>query len=334
MGYIRRRQTKGGVRYYPCIGNHTFGGFARKKDAEKKLREVESQGPLARVRFSDFAERWLEYKSHRVTTSSFALYRVQVSHLTESLGNVYLDDMTPLSVSEMTRKLAGKYKPRTVNHILTVLKDILNYAVRLELLAKAPLIESVRVPPTEARFLTQKEIQSLLEKPRKDLYATALLTGMRGGELRALRWSDIGESITVSRSFGKHGYGPPKSGKPRVVHISPALRRVLDNRPHHFDLVFSENGNPVSNMNRRYREDGGPGTFHSLRHTYAAMMLAAGVSVKYLQEQMGHASIKTTLDLYGHLIPEIHAETLVKLDSVMFDSRVIRIDRRAQDGQG
>jgi integrase len=152
------------------------------------------------------------------------------------------------------------------------------------------------------------------------------------GELVALRWTDYdGKNITVTRTYGKFGYGPPKSGRPRTVHVSPELRKVLDSRDRRFDLIFSETGGPLTTASKDYP---GPGTFHSLRHTYAALMLAAGVSPKYLQEQMGHASIQTTLDLYGHLVPEIHAGSLAKLDALVLDSRVVRLERRAGDGQG
>ncbi len=61
----------------------------------------------------------------------------------------------------------------------------------------------------------------------------------------------------------------------------------------------------------------GPVRFHDLRHTYAALMVAAGAHPKYLQAQMGHSSIRVSLDLYGHLFPDANRSVLAELDRLV-----------------
>ncbi len=68
--------------------------------------------------------------------------------------------------------------------------------------------------------------------------------------------------------------------------------------------------------------------FHDLRHTYAALQIAAGANPKYLQRQMGHASIQTTLDKYGHLYPDEHGEQVARLDSVTFSNVSLTQEKR------
>jgi len=65
--------------------------------------------------------------------------------------------------------------------------------------------------------------------------------------------------------------------------------------------------------------------FHDLRHTYASLLIAQGAHPKYIQVQLGHASIQTTLDRYGHLMPEMHEAEARKLDRLVFGTT-------AQDG--
>jgi len=93
------------------------------------------------------------------------------------------------------------------------------------------------------------------------------------------------------------------------------------------DLVFrNQAGGPINYANMISREFipamdralVGPVRFHDLRHTYAGMMISAGCNLKWLQQQMGHASITTTLDTYGHLLPGTGDEAISRLDDLVF----------------
>jgi len=121
------------------------------------------------------------------------------------------------------------------------------------------------------------------------------------------------------------------SQAPRRVDLAEAatsaLRAQLAARPpNSLGLVFpSPKGEILNDDNFRHRvfapavrRSGiGPVRFHDLRHTYATLMVAAGAHAKYLQAQMGHASIRVTLDLYGHLYPDANRTVLRELDRLI-----------------
>ncbi len=175
-------------------------------------------------------------------------------------------------------------------------------------------------------FLNPKEINSLLDACSPDFYPvcfTAVMTGLRQGELFGLKWSDVdfaGKVIGVRRSYHPaHGFDSTKSKKgERVVVMSPDLTEVLAGHKAKAggstdDLVFrTKDGNVIDYRNiersefhkaldqaglRRIR-------FHDLRHSHAALMIAIGVNAKFLQRQLGHADIGVTLNTYGHLLPD------------------------------
>lgn len=166
------------------------------------------------------------------------------------------------------------------------------------------------------------------------LWAMAMYAGLRMGELRALQWDDVDLEagvIRVTRSWDPVA-GPvaPKSrAGVRVVPIASDLRRELIalrlRRPDTSGLVFGRSAvqpfEPKSITSRAKRvweraglEPIGP---HECRHTFASLMIAAGVNTKALSTYMGHASITITLDRYGHLMPGNEVEAAHQLDTYL-----------------
>lgn len=167
------------------------------------------------------------------------------------------------------------------------------------------------------------------------LWATAFYAGLRRGELQALRWSDVdlaGGVLTVERSWdAKAGLIEPKStAGHRKVPIAAILRDYLVD--HRLDgregLVFGrQDGTPFAPSsislraaNAWKREGLRAITLHECRHTFASLMIAAGVNPKALQTFMGHSSITVTLDRYGHLFPGSEGEAAVLLDAYLAES--------------
>lgn len=170
------------------------------------------------------------------------------------------------------------------------------------------------------------------------LFLVAILTGLRQGEILALRWSDLDEFralLFVVRAFHPEvGFTEPKSRTSRrAVQLTPVLLDALLEQRQKAnagadDLIFpNKAGNPINHQNLTNRifhpalERAGVKRirFHDLRHTYAALMISMGANIKFLQRQMGHASITTTLDRYGHLLDEVAGGVRVQLDAVVFD---------------
>jgi integrase len=146
--------------------------------------------------------------------------------------------------------------------------------------------------------------------------------------------------IFVRRSWhDKHGFDEPKSRySNRAVDVSPQLAMILkqykqetSGQPE--DLLFAGEveGKPLSRQNLVQKhfygtlKDAGVKRveFHALRHSYATLMIASGANMKYLQHQMGHSSIRVTMDMYGHLLPEVGEGVGKKLDSLIWDSKII-----------
>ncbi|MCL4414589.1 MAG: site-specific integrase [Actinobacteria bacterium] len=182
---------------------------------------------------------------------------------------------------------------------------------------------------------------SQLRRPDLALWVRlAAYCGLRAGELGALRRGRIdldGRTLRVEESLadsvGTLSFGPPKSGKARSVPLPatliPALRRHLASRVEAgaTALVFTDrDGGPIrhGNLYRRHfrpaveRAGLSPNLrFHDLRHTYAALLIAAGAHPRAIMERMGHSSITVTLGTYGHLLPSVEQEVAARLDDVL-----------------
>jgi integrase len=225
------------------------------------------------------------------------------------------------------------------------LSALLNFAVREELLA-VNVASRVRLPRAaltdDYHFLTPDELRSLIaavvpgehEALDRALYLTAAMTGLREGELCALRWRDVdwkAAKIRVRRNYVLGEITTPKSRRSqRAVPMPDEVTGELDrlfkasSRQADDDLVFADpSGDDALDdallnkaaILRRYKralkaaklDDG---RFHDLRHTYGTEMAAAGVPMRTLQEWMGHASIKTT-ERYADFAPNRHEADLV-----------------------
>jgi integrase len=189
------------------------------------------------------------------------------------------------------------------------------------------------------RFASPDEARKLLAALTQDraLWATAMYSGLRMGELRALEWDavDFKRGLINVRRTWDHIEGPvePKSraGR-RSVPLAAVLRADLAAHrlacPWRAGLVFGRSSdspfNPGTINNRAGRAWASAEftriTLHECRHTFASFMIAAGVNGKALSVYMGHASVVVTFDLYGHLMPGNEAEAAGLLDAFLVRS--------------
>lgn len=183
-----------------------------------------------------------------------------------------------------------------------------------------------------------REYRQALEASRF-LARNALRTGLRLGELLGLQWADVdfhGRFIEVRRNLVAGRLTTPKSGKARRVdmsqQLSETLKGLLTTRKAEVlrngwgkvpEWVFcNEDGGPLDGDNLRHRvfykllEKAGLRRirFHDLRHTFASLLLQQNESPTYVKEQLGHASIQVTVDIYGHLIPGANRQAVDRLD--------------------
>jgi integrase len=207
-------------------------------------------------------------------------------------------------------------------------------------------LELPAVRSTRDRIADPEEAAKLIEAlPVVDraLWATALYAGLRRGELQALKWEDVDLAagvIHVERSWDEEaGEIGPKSVKGRrKVPIAGVLRdHLVEHRMRHGHsegLIFGKTASDpfYPHTVTKHADEAWKGleriTLHQARHTFASLMIAAGVNAKALSTYMGHANIGITLDRYGHLMPGNEEEAAGLLDAYL-----VRADSQARVAQ-
>ncbi len=376
MARVRRGRGEGSIYYWErrgcwcgslTVGLDAEGGRRRrivygptKREVQQKLARLQSdasRGLLAdptRMRVADFLERWLDDAVRtQVRPTTLAWYRrLGRNHVVPSLGGLQLAGLTPVHVQALLSRLerdgAG---PRTRQAVYTLLRQALQQAVRWNLVPRNACegVARPRVPRTRIRVLDVDEVRLLLEAARGDrleaLYVLAVTTGLRQGELLALRWCDIdlaARTLTVQRNLvqlnGRLEITEPKTAASRrrvdlpcvAVAALEAHRRRRPAAPHPTAFVFADaKGGPIRKQNlvrRSFRPLLGRAglpriRFHDLRHTAATLLLAEGVHPKIVAERLGHSSVTITLDIYSHVLKGMQREAADRLDGLLTAGR-------------
>jgi integrase len=336
MATIKKKLNKKGIvwriDYYDPQGKRCRKDFELKKDAEAylgKVRAAKKEGRYfdvfdvkreTQVTFNELADRYVENFQSQKCFSRLKYYLVgeyRVAFGARRLSEItYLDLETYRNRRRATPTRAGK--PRTdatVNREMTTLRHMLNKAVEWGMLEVNPYNKGSRLMLKEnnhrLRFLSEQEIEALLKActelrthaPHlKPVVETALLTGMRREELLSLKWEQIRNGFIYLTET--------KSGKARQIPINDRLAEVFRGLRRNNQLkspyVFCDsNGRRFHEVKRSFtsacRRAGIEAfRFHDLRHTFASQLVMKGVSLKAVQELLGHADIKMTMR-YSHL---------------------------------
>jgi integrase len=277
-------------------------------------------------------------------------------HLKPHIGRMALPQLGPHHVQALYRRLVeGGLAPLTVRGVHQVLHHALQDAVRWRLLSTnvSSLAAKPRVPHREMATMSADEVRRFLAQLAGDrlaaLYVVALTTGMRQGELLALRWREVDLDTAVLRVVGSLQRGPtglevlaPKTPRSRrqVALTSLAVDALRGHRKAQLeerlkcggewvdgDFVFtSTRGTAVDAQELRkwYRQHLRRAglrrlRFHDLRHTAATLMLSRGVHPKVASEMLGHSTVAITLDLYSHVTETMQREAARTLDELLRD---------------
>jgi len=303
---------------------------------------------LKRTAVADFLNEWLNDLTGRVRPRTAARYEQLVRcHIVPRLGRTRLDQLRPAQIRTMlTDAQNAGLAPRTVLHIYRVLGTALRQARRDGMISVNPIdaVRAPRAPRVELKVPSPDEIRKLIRTARPDfrpIIQIAVWTGVRRGELLALRWREVdleGSRIRVTGSLQRardRDTGAttlvrtePKSAESwRSVALPPSaittlrqLRTQQGERRLRFgeawnetDLVFDRGDGapmPPEEVSRRFKETarraGLPDTrFHDLRHGFATTLLTAGVHPKVVSEALGHTSVAFTLTVYSHVLPSM-----------------------------
>jgi integrase len=249
------------------------------------------------------------------------------NHLIPRLGRIKVDAMGPRDVDRFccAQEKAG-CSPKTINNQLAVLSSMLNTAAEWRLVEQPCKIRFLRVLPPEFDFLDFADAKRLVEAAEPGLWRTAVVTvlhtGLRLGEMMALRWQDVDLRkglLLVRQSRWKNQFVTPKSRTSmRDIPLNRiAVSALTAHRHLRGTLVFcGDDGSPLSAQICRgalmrackkagLRHIG----WHVLRHSFASHMVMRGKSLKAVQELLGHASMQMTLR-YAHLTPEVRRDAV------------------------
>lgn len=346
-----------------------LGTYATKRQAELRLadwRLTASKNPghdpeRARAPFRLLVEDWQRVRWGGLAPKSRARYeQVLREHLMPAFGNARVGEITRERVRDFLAGLtnerkvtrdpegneteAPRYATGTVLKVRTCLSSVMSEAVERGMVATNPCHGLKGLPKAEPRrmlFLTAAEVQALAEAidPQyRALIYVAAYTGLRAGELHALRRRDVDTMsgrLTVERALkiwraGTPVFGKTKSDKARGVDLAPQIRDLLaahlarprsggagapQPTPTPDSLLFTNAAGGAIHQVAWLRNHFKPAVktalpnyagrlrFHDLRHTYVSFLIAGGIHPRAIQEQAGHASITTTMDRYGHLLP-------------------------------
>lgn len=287
---------------------------------------------IENVTFAKMAEEWLQFKKTQIKESTYLNYNYIVNkRLVPQIGKLNIKQIQLYNFNGLIGKLMENLSNKTVRDVTVVLKGILKFSeIKYDKSFKLELIATPKIAKKEVEIFKENEIKKIKEyclnnkNPRTIGILICMYTGLRIGELCALKWKDcnvmkrtIEVTHTLQRVYkGKKDtvviYTTPKTQKSiRKIPISSALCGTLKKEINSYDkeayILTGEIEKYMEPMCLRnyykqllkkceipYRK------FHCLRHTFATKCIKVGMDVKSLSEILGHSNVSITLNIYVH----------------------------------
>lgn len=333
------------VKEITAVGKKKYGSVYASSYKEVKakqqlciLQPTENHNPI-RITVTELIAEWLSSMKNHVKPCTYQKYEcVCRNHIISDLGTIAVRYISRFTIMSFTEKLLEKnLSTKTVNDILIVLGLALKYAQETYSIT-VPKINYVKEHQREMRVFSAQEQRVITEYLLQQIdihkfgVLLALYTGMRIGELCALRWDDItDEHIVINKTMMRIKneqsktevkIGSPKSESSNRIIPTPKCLLPMINQ-------FRSNGYVLSNDKLKYTEPRlmqikfgqmiaecniEKTNFHALRHTFATRCIEAGVDVKTLSEFLGHSDVKTTLNRYVHSSFELKQKSMEQLE--------------------
>ena len=326
-------------------------------DRERLRREQGLASLNERQTVAEYLREWIEAKRYRVRQNTAIRYFAEVRlRLIPGLGKIVLAKLTPQHLQSLYARLLASGTSRSmVAYCHHVLYTALEEAMRLGLVVRnvADLVDPPRKSRREMAVYDEDQARKLIATASGDRFEAlgvlVLATGMRQGELLALRWSEVNlekATLTVLATLQQYPGQRPSREETKTTHSARVIalpqtvvkllvqhRKAQQNEQARLgpawnarDLVFPNTiGNPMhaSSFRSRWwralvRKAGLPYIrFHDLRHTAATLLLGRGVPVKVVSEMLGHANVSITLNMYGHVLPHMQQQAAQTMDAIL-----------------
>src|SRR6266404_363762 len=351
---IQRAETLGPV---SKITRQQARAFLQDKAATINLCQ---RRPQAFIPLEEFVRvEWRPNAVLALKKSTVKYYSLQLDrHILPALGNCSLYDISRGQIETVLSDLRRKgHAGGTIRGVRATLSTVLQSAMERGYLDKNPAHGiRIRTPGSriEHRFYTPAQVRQLLPElpaPCRTVVQFAVLTGLRIGEILALRWKRVNllrGTLEVAESYSDGEFGSPKTrSSNRVIPISEFLRGLLESHRRSFksigpnDLVFGTPAGTPLNQKNLYNRVLAPAcdrikqprvSWHSFRHAHATLLAESGESMKTAQALLGHSDLETTLNVYTHALPASQRRAVERVSEVMF-SIVLELGENEQKGK-
>lgn len=345
--YSKGRKTNGKIKYGYVYGK-TYTEVRQKMFPLRiHYMTVQQTHGVASETFEEWAGYWLSHVQHEVKPSTFSSYYYKIyKYVLPTIKDIPLNELSVEQGKKILKELRDKLARSTVHVIFRILNKCLNHAKKCGKLLSNPFA-SVQLPKVKKKKvealnrIEQRKLMdvALKEKKGKGLpVLLALHSGMRIGEISALRWSDIdfdSELIHVSHTYQRIGisHGEQRTqlnfssskteASVRVIPISQELKRLLNKhrRKSTSEFVFSHSGKPCEPRlityyfhKIRVKADLAQIHFHQLRHTFATRCLESRGDISSVSALLGHASTQMTLDTYVNALLEQRYQVIEEME--------------------
>ena len=300
---------------------------------------------LWRIKFKKLTANWLLYKKHKIKESTYLKYNYIINaYLNEKFGKKRLNFFLNYDMNEFIDELEKELSNKTVRDIVLVLKSILKFAERkYGVNFKLDLISMPTTHKNELQVFNEKEVKRIERECLKseDIRSIGVLiavyTGMRIGEVCALKWENIDlnkklinvertlQRVYIEKKKTKVIITPPKTKtSERKIPIPSILYDELKKK----SVNYKKEAYVLTGDENKYIEprtfqyvykkilEGGQvkyRNFHCLRHTFATRCVRVGMDIKLLSEVLGHSDVNITLNRYVHSSDKMKKRYLEKL---------------------
>lgn len=355
--YRKARNNQGKIIYGFCYGKTYSEAKSKLERARIEVHNAPKPIPIDNPQFKCICDEWLHSNRLRLKPSSYAKYQTSIEkHIVPVLGKLQLSQLSTEMISKFGLELltVRGLAPKTVQDILVLVHAILKYGSKqypgmlsnVEVLYPPKVTQEMRVlSPNEQKFLTSYLLEDL--SPCKFGVLLALWTGLRIGEVCALRWNrvDLQEQIIkIDATMQRVRIDDPMApGKTKVLVDSPKTassvreipinkqtaalcRRMYPGDDDAYVLTGSQKAMEPRLLQyyfQNYASDCNLEgvTFHTLRHTFATRCVEVDFEIKSLSEILGHANTSITLNRYVHCSLELKRANMKKLESLYLQSQ-------------